>query len=464
METDELMTARRSWWRQPAVRRLVASDLASLIGDYMVLTAIPFAVIGIGGGGVQIGVVLAAQAAALAVFLPFGGVLGDRVTRRGLMVAADLIRLGSQAAIASLVIAGVASFWQLVVAQLIHGAATGIFMPASQAIVPDVVSSDDDVQPANSAKQVARSIAGLGGPAIGGLLVAASGAGFALAADGATFAASAFALTGLPSKEPDRGDAPQFLGRATGLGISERVARGIAELRRGCAEFWACAWLRTVVLQFTVINALVVAPFYVFGPILSGPGTWAAILTALAAGELAGGFLAFTWRPAQPLLAGLAIFLLWGAPLLALATSEPVPVILGAAALGGVAQAVFSVLWVTTMQTQVPADRLARLTSFDQFGGLVMVPLGFAIGGAAQGAIGASAGLVIGAVVLVAATVAALAFPSVRHLQAAPVGSGAAILSPTGDQEIVIARAAANRAQSRRALAPSPGTEPLPRR
>ena len=135
--------------REGRARRLIGSEFASLIGDGMVLTAMPFAVVAIGGGALEISVVLAAQGVGLAGTVLFGGVVGDRFARRRVMVFADVLRFVPQGIVAVLLLTGNASLWQLVAAQVVHGIGTGLFMPASVAIVPDAVSGPM-VQPVSS--------------------------------------------------------------------------------------------------------------------------------------------------------------------------------------------------------------------------------------------------------------------------------------------------------------------------
>lgn len=71
--------------KESAARRVVGADLASLFGDFMVVAAMPFAVLSIGGSPGWVAGVLAAQGLSLAAFLPIGGVLGDRFPRKSVM-------------------------------------------------------------------------------------------------------------------------------------------------------------------------------------------------------------------------------------------------------------------------------------------------------------------------------------------------------------------------------------------
>jgi MFS family permease len=401
--------------RDGRVRRLVGADLSSLTGDFMVLAAMPFAVLSIGGSGSQVGLALAAQGAGLALALPVGGVLGDRFARRSVMVGADALRFVSQGLIAILLITGEASYWQLIVGQLVHGTGTGFYMPSSTSIVPDVVVAGA-VQPTNGLKTVARAIAGAGGPALGALAIAVLEPGVVLGADAVTFLVSAFLLSGLPG----------WTGR---VATSQRsfvaeLRASLAELGEGWREFRALRWMRSVTAQFAAVNALVIAPFFVFGPTLSaeslgGAGAWALILTALALGEFLGGAAAISLHPARPLVTAIVAFLAWVPALLLLSVLAPVPVIAGAAVFAGVGQAIFAVLWETTVQTHVAEGQRSRLSSLEQFGSLALVPFGFAIGGWMLEAIGAVPSMIGGAAFLAGASVLVIALPSVRQIRSA---------------------------------------------
>jgi MFS family permease len=101
------------------------------------------------------------------------------------MVVSDLVAGAAQAAIAALVLSGVAEIWHLVVLQVIRGIATSFFFPASQGIVPETVSARL-LQQANALLRLTRNGTQIGGTAAGGILVAAIGSGWALARDRAS--------------------------------------------------------------------------------------------------------------------------------------------------------------------------------------------------------------------------------------------------------------------------------------
>jgi predicted MFS family arabinose efflux permease len=406
---------------ESAARRIVGADLASLFGDYLVVAAMPFAVLSVGGSPGWVAAVLAVQGLSLVALLPIGGVLGDRFPRRSVMVGADLLRLGSQTVLAVLLLTGNGSLWLLVAAQVIHGIGTGLFMPAASAVVPDVVRGDS-VQGTYALKIMVRSVAMALGPALGAAAVALSGAGVAMAADGGTFALSAALLWGLDVGERDRA-------REEGDGWLAGLRRWGRQFREGWRDFLTIRWMRWTTLQFALVNAAVIAPFYVFGPTASeewfdGAGSWALILVGLAVGQFVGAAIGMNWRPRRPLVSATLVFCLWAVPLVVLASQVPLTFVVGSAAIGGTGMAMFLVLWETTAQTYVRPDARSRVSSFEQFGSLALVPFGFGLGGWMQETIGTTAGLLVGAATLVVAAAAVIAAPSVRDLRSSrnPVG------------------------------------------
>jgi len=394
--------------QETPLRRLVLAQLASSVGDFMVLGALPFAVFSIGGSVGQVGLALASQAVVLALLMMLGGVIGDRCSRRTVAIAADLFRFTSQGIVAVLLIRGDAQLWQLICAQAVLGGGTAFFMPAMNGLVPQAVR-DDRLQAANALRGMATSSAGVIGPAIAALILATTGPGWAFAADAASFLVSAALLAGLHPSNRE----------------GAAIVQGSlwSDLAEGWVEFRSRTWVWVVVAEFALLNALVFAPFFVFGPTvaeesLGGPGAWGVILAAMGAGELAGGLLAFSWRPARPLLVATLAIGLWTAPLLLLATLAPVGLVAVGAAAAGFSLALFGALWETTLQAGVPTTLLSRFSSYDLLGSLGLVPVGYLLGGLVQDGVGAEPGLIAAAAIIAIATTVVVAVPSVRRLGA----------------------------------------------
>jgi MFS family permease len=369
----------------------------------MVVVALAFAVLEIGGSASQVGLVLAAGTAALLASLLAGGVVADRVSRRAVMVVADLVRVASQGAMAALLVAGAAEVWMLAALAAVTGAATGFFQPASTALVPELVVPEQ-LQRANGMRATAMSIGEIGGPLLAGVIVASASAGWAVAVDAATFALSALLLTRLRVPRRAAAAAGSFL----------------ADLRDGWHAFRARTWVWTVVLTIAVSN-MVWGAWSALGPVvadrqLGGAAAWGTVLAAMGVGALAGSLVATKIRPRRPLVVFGLAGLVFALPLALLAVEAPVPLLAAGALVTGAALMLGNSVWESTLQRHVPRESLSRVSSYDWFASGALTPVGLAIWGPIAAGIGFGATLWLAAAITAAVALALLAVPEVRRL------------------------------------------------
>ncbi len=187
--------------RSPSFGYLFLATAGSSFGTYLAVIALIVSIKDLTESGVWVAALLIVE------FLPIvviGFVLGpliDRLSRRGLMIASDLVRFGVFAALpfvdqpaAIVALAGVA------------GIATGFFMPASNAGLPNLVP-DDELANANSLMQTMENVAWMVGPVVGGLMLTAWGSSVPYAVNAVTFLVSAALIARIPrerlqSEEP----------------------------------------------------------------------------------------------------------------------------------------------------------------------------------------------------------------------------------------------------------------------
>lgn len=388
-------------------RNLYAGQAVSVMGDGLLLVAVAFAVIEIGGGAAEIGLVLGANALSLVVFALVGGVWSDRLPRHRVMLAADGIRLAVQAVGAALLLTDLAEVWHLAVLLTIYGAAEAFFRPAATGLVPHTVSGGH-LQQANALLSLTTSAGMVAGPAIGGVLVALVGAGGAFAFDAATFAVSAAFLLrvrGVAAAVP----------RDERRSFTSELAEGIREVRRQ-------SWLWWTILIASLWLLFVLAPIFVLGPLvadieLSGASSWALIVGAYGVGGVVGGLWALRVRPRRPLLFASALFGLEALLPGLLAVAPPEGVLAAAALLGGVSYGVFEAIWSTALQQNVPDATLARVSSLDWMGSLALLPVGYIVAGPVAELVGADAVLWFAAGAGVVAAAALCLHPGVRNLR-----------------------------------------------
>jgi len=232
-------------------RLFFAGQTVSLLGDGMNSVALSFAVLDLTGDPADLGYVLAAGSVPLVVFLLVGGVFADRLSQRLVMIGADLTRFGTQGAMALLLLTGHAQLWQLIVLQVIRGAASAFFNPALTGLTPLLVSGEH-LQQANALRGISVAAGGIAGPAIAGVLVATVGAGWALGVDSVTYLVSAVCLVALRLPPRERPPRQHFL----------------RDLREGWHEFSARTWLWSGVIGAGLLN-MMGAPFMVLGAVIS---------------------------------------------------------------------------------------------------------------------------------------------------------------------------------------------------
>jgi hypothetical protein len=140
-------------------------------------------------------------------------------------------------------------------------------------------------------------------------------------------------------------------------------------------------------------------------------------MSAMGAGTILGGLVAMRYKPRQPLLAG-GIALL-GYPMIPLgyAVHATLAGLIALHVLGGASWAFWSVMWSTSVQTQVAPQVLNRVTAYEVAGSVGAIPVGQALAGPAAILIGAENVLGIGAAVGVLCCVGLVAVPAIRNLR-----------------------------------------------
>ncbi|WP_328581253.1 MFS transporter [Streptomyces sp. NBC_00370] len=386
-------------------RLLTAAAIITNLGSQGALIASAFAVLDAGGDSGDVGLVAAARTVPLVVFLLVGGAVADRLPRHRVMVAANALNCLSQAAFAALVLAGHAQLWQMMVLAGLGGTGQAFFSPASEGMVMSSVSGEQ-AGSAFAVYRMAMNGAGIGGAALGGALIGVLGPGWVLAVD-----AGAFLVAGTLRAFLDVSHVPA---REKGGGV-------LADLRDGWHEVIGRPWLWTIVIQFSVVNAVIVAAESVYGPLvardsLGGPGPWGLALAAFGAGTVGGGLLMTRWKPRRLLLAGSLGILPLALPSAGLALPLPIVALTVVMFLTGVSVEIFGVSWMTALHQEIPEEKLSRVASYDWFGSVGMVPVAAALAGPAESAFGRSAALWGCSGLILLLTLAVLCVPDVRRL------------------------------------------------
>src|SRR5436309_10112699 len=197
----------------------------SLLEPQMPVRALPLrAVIPLRASAAQVGLLNACRYAPFVVVTLFAGVVVDRVRRRPTMIVVNLGRGALIALIPLTALLGLLRIEYLYLVAFAVGILTVFFDLAYQAYLPSIVAAEQ-LTGANGRLVASASAAELGGPGIGGLLVQALTAPYALAADALSFLASTSSLLGIEHRVPQpAGARPPPVGSSTREGVRLAVS------------------------------------------------------------------------------------------------------------------------------------------------------------------------------------------------------------------------------------------------
>ncbi|MGW5972282.1 MFS transporter [Streptomyces sp. NPDC055186] len=397
---------RRPAWAGRNYTLLTASAVVTSLGSHGALIASAFAVLAAGGGAGDVGLVAAARTLPLVLFLLIGGAVADRLPRHHVMVAANVLNCLSQAAFAALVLAGEAQLWQMMLLSGLGGVGQAFFGPAAEGMLLSSVEGEQAGR-AFAVFRMAMQGATLGGAALGGLMITVMGPGWVLAADAAAFAVAAALRAFL--------DVKHIPPRAPGGGL-------LADLREGWREFSGRPWLWSIVIQFSIANAVVGAADAVYGPLvardhLGGAAPWGLALAFFGGGTVVGALVMTRWKPRRLLFVGTLCVFPLALPSAALAVPVPVAVLCAVMFVTGVSVEVFGVSWMTALHQEIPEEKLSRVSAYDWFGSVALVPAAMALAGPVESVFGRTEALWGCAALVVVVTAAVLCVPDVRDLR-----------------------------------------------
>jgi len=370
-------------------RLLWLAQSLSVIGDNIVLVALALFVIGRTGSATDLGIVLAGHALSLVTFLLIGGVWADRLPRHRVMVVTDLVRFALHALLCALIFSGEVQIWQVVVIEVLFGAAEAFSRPAASGLLPQTVP-EADIQQATALTTMSNNVAEFAGPALASALVLGAGAGYAFGLDAATFLLSAALLARVRPRE--RGAAPEQPEDRTGLWES---------VREGSVEVRSRTWVWATLASFCAALFFGLAPWFVLGPIVAESqyghiSVYGFVEAALGVGTIIGSLIGLGWRPRHPMRMAMIAVILWPITSILYAGGVTLTVVVPATAIAGAGIALFDVWWMTALAERIPPERLSRVTAYDWMLSGALLPLGYVLAGPLASRIGAVQVLVIG--------------------------------------------------------------------
>ena len=376
---EESAAALRGVFRSPGLRRIELAFLGSITGIYANVVAVSIYAFH-HGGPTAVGLVMAARMGAAAAASPFTASLADRHEQRRVMLATDLVRVGTVAATAAAALAGIPA--AVFVLAVLTSVASTAFRPAEASLIPRLAGTPEELTAANVSSSVFDSFGTFAGPAGGALLYAVGGPALAFAAVSLAYLWSAVFVARIPSVEqplPPPADA-------------EEEGGGIAA---GFQAVWSEARLRTVIGLYSA-QAMVAGAYSVLVVVLAlelldlGNAGVGFLEAATGVGAVVGALVALALakrkRTAADFGLGLVFF---GTPLVAVAALPHTWAAVVALGLLGIGNSVVDVSAVTLIQrvaSAAVAGRVFGVVEAAAVGGLgvgsVLTPLLLHVAGA----------------------------------------------------------------------------------
>ena len=385
--------------------------LVSEIGALLYSFAVSFYILQISGNSAFIqGLYLALCGAAMLVFTPVGGVLGDRMNKAEIMYTCDFIKGGTiiLATILMLVFSSAnAHIVILFILGIIGNVISGIFNPAAGALIPHIVESEQ-LQQANSYFMIKSSVEGILGVVLAGILYAALPVHILFFMVGACFIASGI------SEMMIRYTHIQREGQLTMKVALNDMREGLSYLKTqkailallGSVLFinFFIAPITGNFIPFFVRTDLAGASSYLLDNILT-PELWSSVISVcLAIGSLIGAAIMSARKPAEKCGAAVAMRLCANAVVIILlalsyfilvdcgnALNIFLPMFCIGGAVSGMQITFVNIPVSTAIMRIVDKDKLSKVNSIINIGTQGMIPIASVLAGGILQAFGSSA-------------------------------------------------------------------------
>ncbi|MDT0431422.1 MFS transporter [Streptomyces salyersiae] len=413
-----------SLWRDGDFRRFWVGQTASQLGEHTSLVVLPlFAVLTLGAGAGELGVLRAVGQAPILLLSLFAGAWVDRWRARTVMVLTDAGRALALGAAAVAGLCGVLGLPALFVVAFAVGALSVFFDVAYQAFLVRLVRRDQLVR-GNSALEGSRSAAQIGGPALGGALVSVLSAPVAAASGALFFALSFLSIRRIGRREsvPERSSSPPRVWRRIHEGL--RFVVGDPSLRTVCLAsaafqlFFAAAMTayllllpRDLHLSGTAVGLALAA---------TGPG---ALLGSLLAARLPSRFGHGAVLVSAAAL-GDGVFLC--VPALPGSSVVTFPALLAVNLVFGAFSQLVNVTLMAVRQAVTPDGMQGRAAATINFVGMGLTPLGSLLGGFLAQGWGTRTGLLVAAAGMLLSPVVMTLSPLARLGRTLPAPPGSA--------------------------------------
>ena len=389
---------------------LLAAEVLSTTGSMMTWLALPWFVLVSTGSAKQMTFVIAAEGGGFALFgIPSGSVL-ERLGAQRTMRLCDAVRAPLMLLVPLLHWTGHLTLPALAAIAFVLGAASTPYMAGQRLVVAEILDEDEtSVERANALLQGATRITMLGGPALGGVLIAAVGSPIVLVIDAASYVVAFVLVTVLVPVtrvvRREHGDEGEGLLAGVHYLSSDSLLRG---------------WATAIVVGDASFSVLFVAiPVLVYVNFGANPRLAGVFLASWGIGAVTGNVIAYRSDRVGGLRQAAPLVLLQAVPLWAVAAPVPAAAVAGALALSGLANGLVNPTLHSVLTLRPPAAVRAKALTAMSTASSIGTPIALAIAAPAFAVFG-SRHVIAAAAAGQLAAMSYAAFVTVRHLAREP--------------------------------------------
>ncbi|MBI5528593.1 MAG: MFS transporter [Deltaproteobacteria bacterium] len=393
--------------RHRAYRLYFFGHGTSLCGTWMHKVALNWLVYRITGSAFMLGVVHFAALIPTFFVAPWAGVFADRLDRRRLLIATQVLSTIHAFALAAIAASPHPSVTLIIVLAVLHGFVNAFDIPARQSLMAEIVSDRDDLGNAIALNSLLVNGARLAGPSAAGILIALSGESVCFGLNGLSYLAVIASLVAIgplrppPSRNPE----PAFAGFKEGLSY----AASSVPIRH---LLFLLATVSTLGVSYTVL-----LPVFASEVLHGGPKTLGFLTAATGLGALFGALYLASRKNVVGLLGVVAAAAMsFGATLCGFAFSTNLCLSLCLLAVAGFAMMVHLAGNNTLLQTIADDDKRGRIMGLYTMAFMGMTPFGNLLAGGLASVLGPEITLLIcGGALAAGAVVFAFRLPAVRR-------------------------------------------------
>lgn len=374
-------------------RLFFAGQGVSLIGTWIQQVAMSWLVYRLTGSAFLLGVIGFTSQIPSLFLSPVAGVLADRLDRRRLLIATQIVSMLQAFTMAVIVLVNGAEVWHIVLLSIVLGIANAVDMPVRHSFTVEMVQDRKDLGNAIALNSSIFNGARLVGPSLAGILISVFGEGICFLINGASYLAVIAALIAMkvPPHAEKAGNEPL-----------------LQELQEGFTYAWHNGLIRSVLL-LVVLVSLAGMPYSVLLPVYAsqvfhgGAHTYGFLMTSSGIGAFAATIYLASRRDTAGLCriisTAIMIFSI-GLALFAISRTIWLSIpFLFVTGFGVITQLASS---NTILQTVVEEDKRGRVMSLYTMALMGISPIGSLLAGALAGSMGVTATLLVGSAACVA--------------------------------------------------------------